>query len=320
MKLRIEAFRGVNTPVELTINTRRALTVLYGENGSGKTTISDALEFVFHGLPGSLDEKSLDGKTKLPALVHAARQSKDLKVSWTEGQSERIAKLSGGKAAITGAAPATKLRTLRRNLITSLIDDTPANRFQRIRNFVELPSLEREEQNLTDFIKQHKISRESQETIVSSRGEELASLHADVFADAAKKPSVEAWAEAVVGASDYATAESIEIIKDIDHHIASLRNDFKSLDTAYSEMTAAVNKAAEEEQRLKTLSAQQVSQMAGAIGLLEEAAQFLDSQSVDHCPVCDAPQTPEALKAAVSAKLLELKEVSAQNAKLTAAN
>lgn len=319
MKLRIEAFRGVNTPVELTINTRRALTVLYGENGSGKTTISDALEFVFHGLPGSLDEKSLDGKTKLPALVHAARQSKDLKVSWTEGPSERIAKLIGGKAAMSGAAPATKLRTLRRNLITSLIEETPANRFQRIRSFVELPALDREEQSLTDFIKQHKDSLRTQEAFVFARGEELVSLHADVFADAPKKPSVESWAKEVAGAGEYATAESIEIIKDIDHHIASLRNDFKSLDGAYSEVTGAANKATEDEQRLKTLSAQQANQMAGAIDLLEEAAKFLDSQSVAHCPVCDTPQTPEALKAAVSAKLFELKEVSAQNAKLTAA-
>ncbi len=319
MKLRIEAFRGVNTPVELTINPKRALTVIYGENGSGKTTISDALEFVFHGLPGSLDEKSLDGKTKLPALVHAARQSKDLKVSWIEGNSERIAKLSGGKAAMSGTAPTTKLRTLRRNLITSLIEETPANRFQRIRNFVELPSLEREEQSLTEFIKQHKDSLKSQETIIFARGEELASLHADVFADAVKKPSVDSWAKEVVGTSDDSTAESIEVIKDIDHHIASLRNDFKSLDLAYSEERGAVNKVAEEEQRLKTLSAQQVNQMAGAIDLLEEASKFLASQSVDHCPICDTPQTPDDLKEAVSTKLLELKEVSAQNACLNAA-
>ena len=58
MKLNIEAFRGVSGPFTVDFDTRQNLTVLYGENGSGKTTISDAFEFVIDGTSGSLEEKS----------------------------------------------------------------------------------------------------------------------------------------------------------------------------------------------------------------------------------------------------------------------
>lgn len=78
MKLNLEAFRGVSGSFAIEFDTKQNLTVLYGENGSGKTTISDAFEFVVDGTAGSLKEKSLDGKSRLGQLVNAARKKTDL--------------------------------------------------------------------------------------------------------------------------------------------------------------------------------------------------------------------------------------------------
>jgi len=319
MKLTIEAFRGANTSCELKINSKRDLTILYGENGSGKTTISDALEFLFYGQPGSLDEKSLDGKSKLPALVHAKRQSKDLRVAWEESNSTRVAKLSGTKAVFTGDEPDTKLRTLRRNLITSLIEETPAKRFERIRNFVELPSLEREESALTEFISTHKQRRESQLNTLARSEEELQTLYNDVFSEIPNPPPMEQWIQDTLAESAETVAEELQILKDLEHHLSRLRNDFRPLEDAYQALDAADESLKYESEKFTVVAAKQAGGIAEAVHLLERTAEYLNGRSIAACPVCDTAKTSDELRLAVNEKLALLKEVSAQNALLSAA-
>jgi energy-coupling factor transporter ATP-binding protein EcfA2 len=319
MKLTIEAFRGANTPCELKINPKRDLTILYGENGAGKTTISDALEFLFYGQPGSLDEKSLDGKSKLPALVHAKRQNKDLKVAWEESNRTRVAKLSGTKAIFTGEVPDTKLRTLRRNLITSLIEETPAKRFERIRDFVELPSLEREESALTDFISTHKQRREAQLSTLARSEDELKTLYDDVFSGIQNPPSMEQWIKDTLAESAETVAEELQILKDLEYHLGRLRNDFKPLEESYQALDVADETFKTESEKFTVVAAKQAGGMAEAIHLLERTAEYLDGRAVDACPVCDTAKTSNELRLAVAEKLTVLKEVSAQNVLLSTA-
>jgi len=151
MKLNLEAFRGVNGPFTVAFDTRQNLTVLYGENGSGKTTISDAFEFVIDGTSGSLEEKSLDGKAKLGQLVNACRTKADLSVSLSVQNKTRSATLSGAKVAHIGQLE-HQLKVLSRKNITKLIEETPANRFKRIQDFVSIPVLDREETALNDLV------------------------------------------------------------------------------------------------------------------------------------------------------------------------
>ena len=58
-KLSIEHLRGCIKPFSLSFDKGKKLTVIYGENGSGKTTICDAFEFLGKGKVGSLDNRGL---------------------------------------------------------------------------------------------------------------------------------------------------------------------------------------------------------------------------------------------------------------------
>src|SRR5256885_7006043 len=61
-KLTIEYLRGSVIPFSLPFEKGKKLSVIYGENGTGKTTICDAFEFIGNGKISSLENRGL-GKT-----------------------------------------------------------------------------------------------------------------------------------------------------------------------------------------------------------------------------------------------------------------
>ncbi len=54
-KLQISHLRGSTESFSLTFEKDKNLTVIYGDNGAGKSTICDALEFIGKGKVGSLE-------------------------------------------------------------------------------------------------------------------------------------------------------------------------------------------------------------------------------------------------------------------------
>ena len=57
--LTLTAFRGSSRTLKLDFEKNRKLTLIYGENGSGKTTICDAFDFLAKDDLGSLNGKGL---------------------------------------------------------------------------------------------------------------------------------------------------------------------------------------------------------------------------------------------------------------------
>ena len=67
--LRIKQFRGSTKDFSLTFDASKPLTLIYGENGSGKTTIADAIDFVGNGRVGSLEGRGLGIPCTNPRLM-----------------------------------------------------------------------------------------------------------------------------------------------------------------------------------------------------------------------------------------------------------
>lgn len=57
--LRIREFRGSSRDFSIEFDSKKPLTLIYGENGSGKTTICDAFDFIANGRVGSLVNRGL---------------------------------------------------------------------------------------------------------------------------------------------------------------------------------------------------------------------------------------------------------------------
>ena len=312
MKLTLEAFRGANQPFTISFDQRSHLSIIYGENGSGKTTISDAFEFLFHRTAGSLHEKSLDGKQKIPALIHAQREKADLAVTWEAGGRSTIAKIGTNKASITGDDPG-RLHTLSRKNITNLIEETPSNRFKRIQEFVSVPALEQEEAQLTTFIADQK---KQQEQLAKNAGQveaDLDHLHQTATSNCQSPPARKDWIQGIREKSAETTAELLQIIEDLDRQIERLRADFIHLKKSYATLQVATGMLSKTEKELGRLVTESSHDFAEALDTLDHAHLLLQNKSLDACPLCDTPQDHEQLSAKISQKLTTLKTIAAKS-------
>lgn len=319
MKLTVEAFRGVNERVALKFNSRSNITIIYGENGSGKTTLSDALEFLFHGNPGSLEEKSLDGAARIPSLTHSLRNKSDLFVNWKDGEEQRTATLKGTRPLYEGEIT-TQLRTLRRDLVARLIDETPANRFKRIQDFVTIPALEQEETRLSFLIKEKETKRKEQLTNLARDKAELKAIYDDALRINQDLPDMFDWVQTILHEKQDTQNENLIILRNLCDEIYRLREGIKMLGVSYTTLAENVKNLEAEQKKLEHIAAENAGQLSDSLKLLQETQIFLkDRNDVSACPVCDTPQISEELQAKIDQKLKSLSKLSAQDQLTSAA-
>ena len=138
-KLEINAFRGATRPLVLEFEPGKAITLIFGENGSGKSTIGDALVCLCTGELGSIKDKSGTDATALPSLGQdpasmLIRLHTDAGVFSAQYANKKIVK-----------SPATgqpALRVIRRQHIVELANAAPADRYRHLREYVDVDAIE----------------------------------------------------------------------------------------------------------------------------------------------------------------------------------
>ena len=71
----LEKFKGATNNVTIDFDTSKPVVIIFGENGSGKSTIIDAIDFVFNDSFGSIDQRSTTGSSGPVSFIEVLRQS-----------------------------------------------------------------------------------------------------------------------------------------------------------------------------------------------------------------------------------------------------
>ena len=301
-RLQFTNFRGATRPVVFEFQPHHAIVLIFGENGTGKSTIADALDFLCNNDFGSLRLRS--GTTPRTHIVSAQGQAKDLAVEMVYGGNTWQATLQSGKPVTTPAQP-PRAFVLRRADITRIMEATDSERYKALQEFITVPQIEDAEGTLRTLCKT--VALEVEQTI---QQRSTAESTLQQFWEAEGEPD-----------NDYLTWARTAIQEPITVLTQQINRD-KQLIKALDDATRAeqVMKAAEatfqqiqaEQARLEE-QLQQASQTqpnADIVATLQTAQRYLQHHpEVTSCPVCAKPETHATLLTQIETQLAHLEQV-----------
>ena len=307
--VKLNRFRGAAKPLQLDFDSKKSMVMIFGENGTGKSTIIDALDFVFNKKCGSLKEKSSTNiRNHLPALGSTPQ---DVEVSVeTQQRKEWKGKLSGSKPEVERNNNILSVKILRRDKILKLINAEPKKRYEALKDFIELPNIRSSESYLRDLIK--RIKKDLEQDIKNSEYE-TAKLK-KIWEDK-RRPESDflKWAEGIRRQNTQKLQEKIKKSHkfiDLTHKPLECRKEAKKLRENYVKSRKEFN---ESERILKDLS--EKNQPEEVIDILQKTQSFLQKEkTAEECPACEQAIVPENLQKRISERLQNMQQfVEAKN-------
>lgn len=298
-KVVIEHLRGCVLPFTLPFEKDKKLTVIYGENATGKTTICDAFEFLANGRVGSLEDRGL-GKTS--RYWHSVGKSaSDVSVTLETGDSSCTARLNKGDVVAVPPAARPRVEVLRRSQILRLIEAEPAKRYAEISRFIDVSAIESSEATLRELVR----------TLASGRDTAVARVQEN--ADAIRQ----FWESAGKSIKDPIEWAKQEVARDVSDNQVELQA-LKGIRTAYQRLTSypEIESRATEAARVakttldaatKRLEAQLAKAAEGVgelVGILEAARPYLQKYpNPTHCPLCESAEKAEGLTQRIDSRI-----------------
>lgn len=144
--LKLTAFRGATKPMLMEFDPAKNITMIFGENGNGKSTISDGIVCLCTNDHGSLDDKSSIDKsfyTSIPC------KPEDVVISLSTDGGTFTAKMTKTGAFVkTPETGHPIIRHLRRSQITQLIEEQPAKRYEKLSSYIDVNNIAKSEDSL----------------------------------------------------------------------------------------------------------------------------------------------------------------------------
>jgi energy-coupling factor transporter ATP-binding protein EcfA2 len=315
-KLCLERFRGATCPVEIEFDTSKPAVMIFGENGTGKSTIIDSIDFVCNEKIGSLMERSSTRASHLPSLNC---QASDLKVVVTCDSNVWTATLTGTRPSVMGPTGRPAARILRRSKILNLINAEPRDRYKEIQAFIEVPCTQRSESNLRDAKR-----NTEQELGLAIQAQQQAAEALETFwkDEGSKGKDYISWAVEESKKDSNELGSMVSVLNKVLPAIGNAINIRSRLNTALAEHDTAEKARKEAEEALtKAVERQGDPNITGSlIATLEDAKKYLDeTDSIENCPVCQTKVQPEELKQKVQERLDSLNELVELKKKLETA-
>jgi len=310
-QLSVRGFRGATQLVDIAFEDKPVV-MIFGENGTGKTTIVDAIDFVCNEHAGALEgRQSTPVKDYLPAL---GSKSSELQVELKWSSSTFKATLLGAKAKVVGPASRPNAKILRRAQILEIVDAQPAKRYEAFSRFVAVPNVERSESSLRDADRTAKSDFDIAAQNVNNAREELARLYKEA---GSPKPDLKTWAKCK---NDTDPKDLSARVSHIDALVALVNSATGTLGTLNQmKQQASSDLEAVQSLTIDLQAAEQASDEAKSdlLTLLDFAERYLTvHDDAEQCPVCEQGIMRAQLLIRIAARKASGAQVAEANRKL----
>lgn len=300
--LSITAFRGSSSTFALPFEKGRKLTLVYGENGTGKTTICDAFEFLAHERVSSLDGYGL-GKGLEKYWPAAGRTPSELSVVLETNAGTCSGGIVGKAVQITSASLRPKIELLRRQQILDLIQAQPKERYDAIKRFIDIAAFEASEEALRQ---QGRALTDERKNATQAEGQSLQELQG--FYDAAGSPArlnPVTWAKQKLGEPTANLDGDITAIGKLRTAFDALKAFPELADTRQKVLSAASTALANAETALAAAAVTYVA--ADTLEVLEAGSRYLhDHPDTSECPLCRSEENAAGLAKDIASRLADL--------------
>lgn len=150
-KILLIRFRGASDVTEILLDPTKKMALIFGENGTGKSTIVDAIDIVSNNIVGSL--KNLSLQSKYSHLATIGHDISETKISVHSNELHWDANISKSGVTIDGPSPKPNAHILRRSDIVRLVEAQPKQRYEQIAKFIDVGEIEASEQMLGKALK-----------------------------------------------------------------------------------------------------------------------------------------------------------------------
>lgn len=288
-RLKIEGFRGATQPLDLEFDTSKPVVLIFGENGSGKSTIVDAIESVGAGTTAFLNDWKLgQGKRKEGYIPAFGKQPADVAISMGFGANTYTARLNnrGIQLCNTQDRPVTKV--LRRKSLQAFMDADPAQRYREVAAFLDIPQIEAAEASLREALKNAQRQYELATSAYSQAQESLHGLwEAEGSPGLEDKHDAESWARQQAVIPTEQLQDKLASLKASVKHCENLNTQTETVASAEQQLTQAQENLAAAEKQVAAVESGDGEGSAELVTLLQDAETYLTKTPDKLCPVCE---------------------------------
>lgn len=306
LQLELDKFRGASVPLTINFDKGRPSVLIFGENGTGKSTIVDAIDFVANKHHGSLEHRSLDGLSKVESLRCIGSTAADVSVRLTTAAGTWTGGIDKKQITRTGPAEAPVVRVLRRPGLNRLMEAQPQQRYEVLQRFVGAEAIERSEAALDKLAKGWESESASAVTNISRTTEQLRPI-AESAGASSEDPI--GWAR---GELDQQVADVEKDVESISCLIASLdklRLASSQLATAKEQQAKSSGARLAAEQAVRDLEGEQDG-ASDLIDVLQKARDYVGKRPEPACPVCTQGVNPTELLNLLDERLFAAKNLA----------
>jgi energy-coupling factor transporter ATP-binding protein EcfA2 len=304
--LSIVGFRGATSLANIPLDVSKAITVIFGENGTGKSTIADAFDFVCNRAYGSLENFSI-GESAKKHLASLNSKPVDIKVGLTCGTSTWTATLGKEGPRVTPPTGCPDARILRRKRILDLIEEQPKKRFEALKAFIAVPGIEKSENALRESVKTTDTNYNEAVRAYTQAREALEKLWA--VEDKPGKSALE-WARKEVQKNSALLQNNITETDSIEKAFESAHAALNSLNDSQLALKNAKESHIQAEDKQKEAEKKQTQQNSQLVKLLQDAKEYINKKKpLDNCPVCEQKIDSEKLLLRLDERVKEMSEL-----------
>lgn len=307
-KVTAAKFRGASRVTTLSFDPSKRFVLLFGENGTGKSTMIDATDMVCNQNAGTLEDRSSVTLAKhLPTIGSSAA---DLYAEVSSNGKTWRATLKGAKITIRPDENVPSAAILRRHKVLKLVEATPSERFTELKRFIDVDGVQSGEDALPKAIKETNI-------IIEARTQELSAAEANLKRafDEDRTPDEQSlnprdWAKRRVEANLAALQATVAQLKAIVDVYTAANTLLEAKNSSQKDLDA--KRAALEAVKQKIEAAKAIDTQTGImlVDLLSKAGEFLEKRpDTAQCPVCLQPVTGADLANAIRDRLGQMSEL-----------